>query len=207
MKIGLNLGEIVARKYSDVKDDELNSYYNSKSLDFLDINTHNSNLIALDLFTRGLKDFNFEDNKILKKYFHVNVCLALKACIKDVSDSITFIKKNKSDDKIIKLMEKTKKKFESSYMSKKKQVDVSSKSNIFDDKMFEFAILILDNNYKILKTKDCIIGMINHHGKIRFAHGESILTEDDIALVFSKLSSRYKCLEASRIHTTGKEKK
>ena len=34
--------------------------------------------------------------------------------------------------------------------------------------------------------KDCIIGMINHHGKIRIAHGASILTEDDIALVFSK---------------------
>jgi len=34
--------------------------------------------------------------------------------------------------------------------------------------------------------KDCIIGMINHHGKIRIAHGASILTEEDIALVFSK---------------------
>jgi len=33
---------------------------------------------------------------------------------------------------------------------------------------------------------DCIIGMINHHGKIRIAHGTSILTEDDIALVFAK---------------------
>ena len=29
-------------------------------------------------------------------------------------------------------------------------------------------------------------GMINHHGKIRIAHGTSILTEDDIALVFAK---------------------
>ena len=34
--------------------------------------------------------------------------------------------------------------------------------------------------------EDCIIGMINHHGKIRIAHGTSILTEDDIALVFAK---------------------
>ena len=34
--------------------------------------------------------------------------------------------------------------------------------------------------------KDCIVGMINHHGKIRIAHGASILTEDDIALVFAK---------------------
>ena len=33
---------------------------------------------------------------------------------------------------------------------------------------------------------DCIVGMINHHGKIRIAHGTSILTEDDTALVFSK---------------------
>ena len=28
--------------------------------------------------------------------------------------------------------------------------------------------------------------MINHHGKIRIAHGTSILTEDDTALVFAK---------------------
>ena len=34
--------------------------------------------------------------------------------------------------------------------------------------------------------KDCIVGMINHHGKIRIAHGTSILTEDDTALVFAK---------------------
>ena len=34
--------------------------------------------------------------------------------------------------------------------------------------------------------KDCIIGMINHNGKIRIAHGTSMLTEDDTALVFSK---------------------
>ncbi len=33
---------------------------------------------------------------------------------------------------------------------------------------------------------DCIIGMINHNGKIRIAHGTSMLTEDDTALVFSK---------------------
>ena len=34
--------------------------------------------------------------------------------------------------------------------------------------------------------QDCIVGMINHHGKIRIAHGKSILTEDDTALVFAK---------------------
>ena len=34
--------------------------------------------------------------------------------------------------------------------------------------------------------KNCIVGMINHHGKIRIAHGTSILTEDDTALVFTK---------------------
>jgi len=34
--------------------------------------------------------------------------------------------------------------------------------------------------------KDCIVGMINHHGKIRIAHGTSLLTEDDTALVFAK---------------------
>ena len=34
--------------------------------------------------------------------------------------------------------------------------------------------------------KDCIVGMINHHGKIRIANGTSILTEDDTALVFAK---------------------
>ena len=34
--------------------------------------------------------------------------------------------------------------------------------------------------------KDSIVGMINHHGKIRIAHGTSILTEDDTALVFAK---------------------
>ena len=33
---------------------------------------------------------------------------------------------------------------------------------------------------------DAIIGMINHHGKIRIAHGTSALSEDDIALVFAK---------------------
>ncbi len=33
---------------------------------------------------------------------------------------------------------------------------------------------------------DCIVGMINHHGKIRIAHGTSILTEDDTVLVFAK---------------------
>ena len=34
--------------------------------------------------------------------------------------------------------------------------------------------------------KDAIIGMINHHGKIRIAHGKTVLTDDDIALVFAK---------------------
>ncbi len=34
--------------------------------------------------------------------------------------------------------------------------------------------------------KDAIVGMINHHGKIRIAHGTSVLSEDDIALVFAK---------------------
>ena len=34
--------------------------------------------------------------------------------------------------------------------------------------------------------EDAIIGMINHHGKIRIAHGNTVLSEDDIALVFAK---------------------
>ena len=34
--------------------------------------------------------------------------------------------------------------------------------------------------------KDSIVGMINHHGKIGIAHGESQLSEEDIALVFVK---------------------
>ena len=38
----------------------------------------------------------------------------------------------------------------------------------------------------IVSTKDAIIGMINHHGNIRVAHGTSVLSEDDIALVFAK---------------------
>ena len=40
--------------------------------------------------------------------------------------------------------------------------------------------------------KDTIIGMINHHGKIGVAHGNSQLTEEDIALVFSKPESMHK---------------
>ena len=40
--------------------------------------------------------------------------------------------------------------------------------------------------------KDSIIGMINHHGKISVAHGNSQLTEEDIALVFAKSSGRSK---------------
>ena len=38
--------------------------------------------------------------------------------------------------------------------------------------------------------KDSIIGMINHHGKIGIAHGNSQLTEEDIALVFAKPRAR-----------------
>ena len=34
--------------------------------------------------------------------------------------------------------------------------------------------------------EDSIVGIINHHGKIRIAHGTSILTDDDTALVFAK---------------------
>jgi len=34
--------------------------------------------------------------------------------------------------------------------------------------------------------KDAIIGMINHHGNVRIAHGTSVLSDDDIALVFAK---------------------
>ena len=33
--------------------------------------------------------------------------------------------------------------------------------------------------------EDAFIGMINHHCKIRIAHGTSVLCEDDIALVFA----------------------
>ena len=40
--------------------------------------------------------------------------------------------------------------------------------------------------------KDCIVGMINHHGKIIIAHGNSQLTEEDIALVFAKPEGRSK---------------
>ena len=38
--------------------------------------------------------------------------------------------------------------------------------------------------------EDAIIGMINHHGKIRIAHGTSVLSEDDIALVSQNQSNR-----------------
>ncbi len=40
--------------------------------------------------------------------------------------------------------------------------------------------------------KDSIIGMINHHGKIVIAHGNSQLTEEDIALVFTRPDGRSK---------------
>ena len=36
---------------------------------------------------------------------------------------------------------------------------------------------------------DSIIGMINHHGKIKIAHGESMISDDDTALVFAKASA------------------
>ncbi len=39
---------------------------------------------------------------------------------------------------------------------------------------------------KLNLPKDSIVGMINHHGKIGIAHGESQLSEEDIALVFVK---------------------
>ena len=43
---------------------------------------------------------------------------------------------------------------------------------------------------KTLKELDfpseSIVGMINHNGKVRIAHGDSILTDDDTALVFAK---------------------
>tara|TARA_B100000949_G_C14209529_1_gene419647 strand:- start:171 stop:1130 length:960 start_codon:yes stop_codon:yes gene_type:complete len=40
--------------------------------------------------------------------------------------------------------------------------------------------------------KDSIVGMINHHGKISIAHGNSQLTEEDIALIFAKHDGRSK---------------
>jgi trk system potassium uptake protein TrkA len=40
--------------------------------------------------------------------------------------------------------------------------------------------------------RDSIVGMINHHGKISIAHGNSHLTEEDIALVFAKPNVRSK---------------
>ena len=40
--------------------------------------------------------------------------------------------------------------------------------------------------------KDSIVGMINHHGKISIAHGNSQLTEEDIALIFAKPDGRSK---------------
>lgn len=40
--------------------------------------------------------------------------------------------------------------------------------------------------------KDSIVGIINHNGKIRIAHGTSILTEDDTALVFAKPKAIHK---------------
>ena len=40
--------------------------------------------------------------------------------------------------------------------------------------------------------RDSIVGMINHHGKISIAHGNSQLTEEDIALIFAKPDGRSK---------------
>ena len=37
--------------------------------------------------------------------------------------------------------------------------------------------------------ENSIIGMINHHGKIKIAHGESMISDDDTALVFAKASA------------------
>lgn len=34
--------------------------------------------------------------------------------------------------------------------------------------------------------KDSIVGVINHHGNINIARGDSIITEEDSVLVFSK---------------------
>ena len=45
---------------------------------------------------------------------------------------------------------------------------------------------------KLNIPKDSIIAMINHHGKIGVAHGNSQLTEEDIALVFARPESRDK---------------
>jgi len=47
--------------------------------------------------------------------------------------------------------------------------------------------LVTQRPLKELKfPEDSIVGMINHHGKIRIAHGSSFLTDDDTALVFAK---------------------
>ena len=47
--------------------------------------------------------------------------------------------------------------------------------------------LVTQRPLKELKfPEDSIVGMIKHHGKIRIAHGSSILTDDDTALVFAK---------------------
>ena len=43
-----------------------------------------------------------------------------------------------------------------------------------------------EKSKKILSDLDAIIGMIKHHGKNRIAHGNTVLSEDDIALVFAK---------------------
>ena len=43
---------------------------------------------------------------------------------------------------------------------------------------------------KLNLPKDSIIGMVNHHGKIGIAHGDSQLSQEDIALVFAKPNVR-----------------
>ena len=45
---------------------------------------------------------------------------------------------------------------------------------------------------KLNLPKDSIIGMVNHHGKIGIAHGDSQLSQEDIALVFAKPNVRSK---------------
>tara|TARA_Y100001970_G_scaffold288009_1_gene414096 strand:- start:810 stop:2129 length:1320 start_codon:yes stop_codon:yes gene_type:complete len=138
LKIGLKLGEVTARKYSDEENEEINNFYNSYALDFLDIDTIDANFDAYHLFKRGLANFDFKD-KNYKQYFRVNVCLALKANMKKFK-SILNIKKSK-DKKIIK-------EIESLYLEEKKKINISYKNNTFEERMFEFAILILDEDYK-----------------------------------------------------------
>ena len=56
----------------------------------------------------------------------------------------------------------------------------------------DLNLAIKDVKKHKVNKKDSIIGMINHHGKIVIAHGNSQLTEEDIALVFAKPDGRSK---------------